>query len=603
MRRTNLRSPCIALAAAGLSAVLASPAAAQNRDAPQRPGAPGGSTGQNAITLPGSERMIELRVASPDQIRVGKSYDYEIQVSNLTRDVMLHDVKIAQKSEEGFEIESSRVERAQERNARDGEDRGNGENSRDNGDRDNGDDQEQADGRDADHDSKTSGRWTISELKPGETRTIRVSATSDEEGANKTCVSVTSFTPALCVTTEFVKPDLELVKQAPDKVDLCEPIQFEYYVKNSGTGPTGEFQIRDELDDGLRTAAGNETLEFTVDELRPGETKKFVAEIVAREAGQYSSRAVAEKDDEQQARSKSVETEVRQADLAIQIDGPETQYYDRPITYTIRVTNRGNAPAPDARLDLYAPEESQLVRAGDPRESDERAGGSGDRAGRQPTLVGFRGGEDADRPGRAQGDDQENRSRERPEGDRAHSWGLGTLEPDQTRKVNVTLRGQEAGTLKHTAVAQYICARGQDEETTVRTTAFAETEIISLPALLVAVVDQEDPIRVGGEVVYRIVVQNQGTAADRDVKITARLPEELEFVEASGETEAEADGREVTFGAIDELKPGDRATWTLRAKARGEGDIRFSVGLTSEHQKKEVESEEPTRLFRASQQD
>jgi len=38
----------------------------------------------------------------------------------------------------------------------------------------------------------------------------------------------------------------------------------------------------------------------------------------------------------------------------------------------------------------------------------------------------------------------------------------------------------------------------------------------------------------------------------------------------------------------------------VRAKVKVEGDVLFQVNLTSNHQKQEVTSEEPTRLIQAS---
>src|SRR5690606_38561490 len=169
---------------------------------------------------------------------------------------------------------------------------------------------------------------TISKLMPGESRVINVSATAEQEGEAQACVLVTQFSPALCLKTEAVKPELELVKTAPERAALCEPIEFEYFVKNSGSGDLGTFEITDELPEGLQTESGEDRLSFEVDGLEAGDTRKFVASLRATQGGEFSSRAVAETDDGQTTRSSRVTTTVEEAKLAVAIDGPQSTLVD-----------------------------------------------------------------------------------------------------------------------------------------------------------------------------------------------------------------------------------------------------------------------------------
>ena len=75
------------------------------------------------------------------------------------------------------------------------------------------------------------------------------------------------------------------------------------------------------------------------------------------------------------------------------------------------------------------------------------------------------------------------------------------------------------------------------------------------------VVDTEDPVRVGQNTVYRTVVKNQGSGADKAARIVATLPEGLAYVASSGATRADVDGRKVTFAPLAELAPGKVAGW------------------------------------------
>ena len=593
-----MRSGWLAMAATGVLAMMVSRGGAQET-------APAEATGDRSasdqqMVLPGSERMLELRVNAPQEVRVGDEYDYEIVVRNLTNNMVLHDVKIGQHSAAGFQIEKSHKLAAGQTASADQDRTAPKEPGATSSQSQNAGqpDSRKEGGPASPHHAGSSaqakqgtGEWTISKLEPGEMRRILVTATSDQEGATKTCIAVTSFTRALCLQTQFVKPEIELVKQAPKNVNICDAIRFEYFVKNTGSGPTGRFQIQDKLDEGLITASGSDSLEFPVENLQSGETKKFVAEIRATAAGDFSSRAIATQDNGRSTRSNSTLTQVRAAQLVVAINGPATEYYDRPATYTIRVTNRGDADAEATQLDFYAPASAQLMRTGDPSLSVNRVSDSRGSESARGTA----------RMGRNPANREKARETSQPQppaGEPAHSWDLAVLRPGQTQTVNVTLRSRKAGTFKPMAIATSACSTNTDQA--LRETAVMETEIISLPALLVAVVDQEDPVSVGGEVTYNIVVRNQGTAPDQNVKIMAKLPKGLEFVQASGSTEAVANGQELTFEPVRELPPGKRVNWNVRAKVKVEGDVLFQVNLTSNHQKQEVTSEEPTRLIQAS---
>ncbi|MGN6543503.1 MAG: hypothetical protein ACTHK7_00525, partial [Aureliella sp.] len=213
-------------------------------------------------------------------------------------------------------------------------------------------------------------RWTIERLMPGESRTIRVTAASDSEGAGNVCVAVESYKPAVCLATRFTKPELDIEKKAPETANICDEIQFQYLVKNTGTGNLQRFTVRDDLPDGLQTIDGAKKLEFTLDDgLKAGETRKFVARLRATDTGEFTSRAVVEGPGGVEARSNRAGTTVQKADLAIAIVGPQAQEVGGLANYTVRVTNRGDAPAPGAQLRVYFPRSADLVRAGQPQPS------------------------------------------------------------------------------------------------------------------------------------------------------------------------------------------------------------------------------------------
>lgn len=431
------------------------------------------------LRLPPEQPIVTVTVQSPSEVRVGRSFDYQIRVQNNSQNIAVHDLVIAQHAAEGFEIESSEVvgkpdsgqrrQTAPEQNARsqqrkqraedESQDKANESADKESADkqkedkqareqqrkqddqqgkpdrkesdrdgaksddshRDDADDRAESQAaeskrsksNDSAQDESTSddahanrskadqttddqarrddsqrdksqrrrsasqsgqadgSRWKIARLVPGESRTIRVTAASDSEGTGSVCVAVESYVPAVCLATHFTKPELDIEKKAPEIANICDEIQFEYLVKNTGTGDLQRFTVRDDLPAGLQTIDGAKKLEFTLEDgLKAGGTRKFVARLRAYETGEFTSRAVVEGSGGVEARSNRAGTRVQKADLAVAIDGPQAQEVGGLANYTVRVTNRGDAPAPGTQLRVYFPRSADLVRAGQPRKSN-----------------------------------------------------------------------------------------------------------------------------------------------------------------------------------------------------------------------------------------
>ena len=485
--------------------------------------------GTSALAFPTGDRgssVLLVETQTPKDVRVGHEFTYTIRLTNLTDAIVLEDVRLSQQVPDNLEIERSEPSQAQ---AAAGGVGGAG--------------------------------WSFDRIGPGESKTIEVTAIAGSMGTARSCFRA-QYSPALCVATDFVKPQISLTKQAPDTTDICNPFTFKYAIKNEGTASAKGLKIRDKLPEGLVTADGKDAVTFDLGELAEGESKEFEAEIRANKTGSFASRAVATGQDDIKVQSKKTATRVRQAVLAVDIGGPEATYIDEPSTYDITVKNEGDAPARETTLEVQLADNAKLIKA--------RAAGEGQ----------------GDRAETSQGQ---------------LTWKLGTLEPGASRTFKVTATGQAKGELKHTAIARSACARDADrEELRQAATARAEatTEILTLPALLLSAIDQDDPIRVGEVETYLITVVNQGTGADENVQITAELPENYEYVDVEGPTGAKADGQTITFDPVDRLAPGDRVRWKLRAKATSEGDVQLRVDLTSGYLSQPAISTEPTRLFK-----
>lgn len=444
--------------------------------------------------------LVEKTV--PNQVRLNQPFQYDIKVTNIT-DATLDDVRIREEVPEGLNITASQPERQGQ-----GEQQG----------------------------------WEIGALKPRESRTIQVSAVAQRQGQLATCV-LASYQPSLCAAVNVVNPQIEVTKRAPARVDICEDIVFEYSVTNIGSGATEPVVVREQLPEGLTTQNGNNVIEMDAGVLREGQTKTGRVKIKAAKPGEFRGGAIATSAGGLRAETGETTTVITQPRLAVNIEGPEQEYVDRPIAYRVTVTNQGDAPARDAVAIVAVPGGSKVVNVGS--------------------------------EGRAQRN--------------AVQWALGTLEPQGSKTVTFTLSAMEGATLSTAARASAVCASEVSDT--------AETRIQTIPALVLETVDLADPVRVGDNVVYRITVTNQGSGPDNNIRITAKLPPELQYVSARGTTEATAEGQSVRFAPVQTLAPGRSATWELTAKGSQGGDVRFEVNLESEALTKPAYENEPTRLY------
>jgi uncharacterized repeat protein (TIGR01451 family) len=168
---------------------------------------------------------------------------------------------------------------------------------------------------------------------------------------------------------------------------------------------------------------------------------------------------------------------------------------------------------------------------------------------------------------------------------------LGTVEAGKMKTFTITTRADRAAnTVQVGATASATCARQASDS--------ASVAIRTAPALQIECVDGVDPIRVGGNTTYTIMVKNEGTGPDSNVTVKAALPAELQYVGTRDKNagDVKADGQIVTFGPIKTLAPGASATWTIEAKAVAAGDVRFGMELTSDSLTKPAIETEPTRI-------
>jgi len=385
-------------------------------------------------------------------------------------------------------------------------------------------------------------RWDLDRLGPGATRTIEIAGRATRMGALRTCARVLAASE-VCNATEVVQPALELVARAPAEVLLCDPIPLDLVVTNPGTGTVRDVEIVAELPDGLAAPDGARSVRLRVASLGAGEQRALTADVRASRAGTYRQRGTASAADGLSATSGTVTTRVRQPVLALTKTGRDVQYIGRELSYELTVTNTGDGEATDVVLRDVLPGDAAFVRASD--------------------------------GGRLSGG--------------AVSWELGTLAPGGSRTVSVVLRAGAAGLVRNAATASAHCAEDAGAE--------VETQVRGVPAILLEVVDVEDPVEVGANETYLVTVTNQGSAPGTNIVVTATAPPQMTLLEARGPVSGTIDGATATFAPLPSLGPGQQVEFRLEARAEAAGDVRFAVRMTSDQLGSPVSETEATNLY------
>ena len=382
----------------------------------------------------------------------------------------------------------------------------------------------------------------LGSLEPQETKTIRVNATATAEGTIATCAGIT-YSSMLCSTAPVVAPKLQLTKTGPAEVLKCDEIVYRIEVKNSGTGTLRNVKITDELPAGLTGQGGERTMTMNVGELKAGQSRPFSIRAKAARTGSFSNKATATGEGGLSVASNTVTTAVKQPVLTITKSCPPKQFIGRPIEYRITVRNTGDGVARDTVITDTIPRGAAFASASD--------------------------------GGRAQGGKVR--------------WNAGTLAPNATKSVTLTVNPTDAGTYRNSVAASAYCAD--------TVTATCQTEVTGIPAILLEVVDLEDPVQVGNTTTYVITVTNQGSAPGTNIRIVSTLESNQTHVSSRGATEGTARGNTVSFAPIPSLAAGDKAVFRVVVRNTKAGDVRFSVSMTSDQLTRPVSETEATNVY------
>jgi len=386
-------------------------------------------------------------------------------------------------------------------------------------------------------------RWNLGSLRPDQSKEIRVSGSAIDEGHVTHCAEV-DWRSLFCSTTQVVKPGLTITHTATAATLVCDPITYTVTVANGGSGTTRNIVVEDQLPDGISTLEGKNVVQYTVPAMGPGESKTFSYQAKAMRIGKFTNTANARADGNLTAKSGEIWTTVTKPVLSLEKTGTKQTYMGRPITYDMTLRNTGNGEARDVVVTESIPAGTKFLQASE--------------GGRQDGSV--------------------------------VRWNLGSMAPGATRSFSLKVSSEDSAKVRSTTTANAYCADA--------VSATAETSVTGIAAILLEVKDLDDPIELGGTTTYEIVVTNQGSTPDTNIRITVDLENTMGYVSASGSTKAEETGRTVVFKPLVTLAAGEKATWRVEVKAVSEGDVRIKVAMRSDQLSRPVEETEATKFFK-----
>ncbi len=379
--------------------------------------------------------------------------------------------------------------------------------------------------------------WNVGTLLPNSEAILSINLTPTKRVAFE-LTSQFEFERAFAsADVEVQEPILEASIEGRDTIEWGVEDKYRLRLRNIGNGAAEDVE--------LFVSTGENQARQRVGKLNAGEEKtvemsvKTLAEdyfvIDVEASGAYGLKAVA---------SKRVET--LRGKLEVAVETPDLQFVDGEFEARVRVKNVGDAALQNVDVVAQIPEGVELVYCS-------------------------------------------NRARRNDEKRRVY-WSTPFVRPNEEATFNVSCRVKSVGTAKFEAVGV--------DQTGVAAQAESLIHIESIAVLAMRVNAPKEPVAVGKDCVYELIVENNGTRDARDVNSGV-------FLGAGMRPVAVEDGKgfvyenesKVLFKRIDCLKAGESVVFRVQAQALAPGNQKIQAMLQSEPEDVSLMSEETTYCY------
>jgi uncharacterized repeat protein (TIGR01451 family) len=384
--------------------------------------------------------------------------------------------------------------------------------------------------------------WQLGSLAPGAETTVTMQVLPISEGEIGSVAQVLFQTHA-SVRTICTRPELTVKHVGPAKVLIGETVLLDITISNPGSGAATGVVLEENIPEGLTHAAGRE-LEYEVGTLKPGESRRLQLTLKAAKPGIIENTIYVRGDGNLIAQD-SIPVEVIAPSLQVSLTGPRLRYLEREATYEVGIANPGTATAREIELVTYLPKGMKFVAA-------------------------------------------EQKGQYEPQ-NHAVYWSLEELPPQQSGVAKLTLLPLETG-------EQRLSVEGR-AEMGLKDASEKLVQVDGLAELQFSIVDEADPIEVGSETTYVIALNNRGSSAATDIRMTINLPPEMKPIGGDGPTKVAIEGTRVSVDPLARLGPGEQAQYKLRVRGLAAGAHRFQLQLMSGETPVPVTKEEITRVY------
>ncbi len=402
--------------------------------------------------------------------------------------------------------------------------------------------------------------WKLGTLEKDAVKRMALTVKADQVGTWVNTVDVTSRefpVQTAKAETKIGAPEVYIIKEGPAELRKDNLASYTITVKNTGNAVAKDVVIHDEVPAGMkyRDKLDGFRLRWNVGDLNPGQEMKYFYTLEAVNTGVFINNAkVFVKNKE--AHKTEFKTTVIAPELKLTKEGSMRVYLGKPSDYTITVSNEGNAIAYDMVAVDTLPKELEYISS-EPRGTFKPAKGD-----ELATIT----------------------------------WKLGDIAPGKSIVLKLVTRANTVGTSCRNAVK--LRSDSQELPKIQPLEAFAETNIMGIPAMHINSYDIDDPIEVGKTTIYVIEIRNEGSSPCTNVILEDHLDDEVEYVSANGPTPHRAEGNKIFFDPYPILQPNAKLVYKITCKAVKEGSAKNTAVLRYDQFNKPIMAEEGTSVYK-----
>jgi uncharacterized repeat protein (TIGR01451 family) len=360
-------------------------------------------------------------------------------------------------------------------------------------------------------------RWQVQSVRGGGHEELVIKLIPRDSRTLDLAVSLQSAAIDSQFSVEVREAKLQLNIAGPREVNFGEKAVYELTFSNTGSADAENVLVKL-----MPIDPGDEADTHEIGTIPAGAKQTVEIELVARQPGTLAIVAEASADS-------GIKTDARKdvivlkPEIRVEMRGPKFRYAHTVATYTIRITNPGNAIARGVQLGAMMPVQATFISA---------TGGGGPKEGEPNQIL----------------------------------WKVPDIQPNGEQVFELKCELGKPGSNR-----VQVAVMGDGD---LRDANFVATEVEAMADLHLEVNDPKGPMPLGEEVPFEIIVKNRGAKGADNVQAFAFFSEGVEPVQVIGHRHQIEPGK-VILDPILKLGPGESVTVKILAKAQKAGSHTF----------------------------